>query len=248
MSIVHHKFIQSLNIVLLLVLLSLALSNTVFARQPKFIELPEMEVVPGAHAVWVGRKMIVNGVPTSIKSFTFKGKPSQVINFYRKAWKDEGTGQISVNKVGSELVLGLEWRGFYKTVQFTYVDGVVKGKLVVSATPDQKEVNALKTDFPLLPGNHVKSRIDSDDFGVITESITVNSRRSVSMNIDFTVRHFEPLGWVVISDTKPYQKRVDFNQSRKVVLQKGNQLIQVAAYPTPITGSRGCEVMVHWKK
>lgn len=248
MSSFNHKYKQSFYIVLIAVLLSLVSPVAVSAKQPKFQDLPNIEVMPEAKAVWVGRKMIINGVPTSVKSFTYRGKPEKVIEFYRQAWKDEGTGQISINRLGNELILGLQWREFYKTVQFTYVNGVVEGKLVVSTTPDQKEINQLKTDFPLLPGNHVKSRIDSDDFGVITESLTINSRRSVSMNIDFSVRQLEPLGWVVIADTKPYQKEVNFNQSRKVVLQKGNQMIQVSAYPTPITGSRGCELMVHWKK
>lgn len=219
-----------------------------FAKDPFDIALPNVAVIPKAKSAWIGKHMVVNGLPTSIKTFTYKGSAKEVKEFYRRYWRGRGTGEVSETFLGSETILGFEWRGFYETIQFYEENGLVQGKIVVTTSPSEYRYKPLKTQIPLLPGNTVKSRVDSKDGGIVTESTTIMSNRSVAMNLDYIRRELEIEGWREIVDSANYSNNKKYNEARKITLQNGSQIIQVIGYPTPLSGTRGCDLIVHWRK
>jgi len=209
--------------------------------------LPDLPVIDGADWAWAGEKMRINGIPTSIKSFRYKGTSEQVKQFYRHYWRGRGTGQVLESLVGFETVLGFEWRGYYQTVQFYADEGVIEGKLVVTLMNGKQNLTSVTTRLPLLPGNTVKSRVDSMDNGIVTESTIIRSNRSVAMNLDYLQRELERDGWRQVSDSADLNKNNSFNQARKIILQKANELIHAIAYP-PAKNARNSELTVHWRK
>lgn len=197
--------------------------------------------MPGASWYWVGRQMALDGVPMSIKVFTYPGKPEDVTQFYLSAWKGKGHGKFRNDSLGRRKILGFELDGFFYSVQFEAQGGQVQGKAVVTPTPT-KYRKSRKTALPVPPRSSVASKVESFDVGRKEETLSIESRFDVSYVADFYADQLASDGWLLQSD------RGNHIDSATLNFQRGAELLQLTASGLQQGNSKGCQVLIHWLK
>lgn len=208
---------------------------------PLSVKLPELEIVPGATWHWVGRQMALDGMPMSIKEFTYAGSPKEVTSFYLSLWKGMGNGKVRNDSLGRRAVLGYDLNGFFYSVQFESAGGVVRGKVVVTPTPTRYR-KSRKTLLPLPARSEVLSKVESLDAGRREETLSIDSRFDVSYVADYYIDQLRSDGWQLQSD------RGDRSSSATLNFQRGAELLQLTARGLQQGNSKGCQVLIHWIK
>lgn len=211
------------------------------ALDPLSVKLPEIEVVPGASWYWVGRQMALDGMPMSIKAFSYSGKPDDVVQFYLSTWKGKGHGKVRNDTLGRRKVLGFDLNGFFYSVQFEQAGGQVQGKAVVSPLPS-KYRKSRKSLLPVPPRSSVTSKVESLDLGRREETLSIESRFDVSYVTDFYKDQLSSDGWLLQS------VRSDEVESATLNFQRGAELLQLTARGLQQGNSKGCQVLIHWIK
>lgn len=207
-------------------------------------ELPLLEVMPGASAQWIAKRMALNGLSMSIREFTYSGLGEDVKKFYLNRWKAKGYGTATEQLLGFDTILGFEQRGFYYTVQFYEENGLVRGKLTVSKVPSSSTFKRQKTDFPLPPGAKLVKKIQFLDHGRRTETLTVEARRSVSSVFGYIDGALVEDGWFLAS--KPMKKNDKSFEFIQVEYARRAEQLQVTLYPQPGKNGRVTEVHINW--
>lgn len=218
-----------------------ALSAFPISRDPLSAKLPDLEVMPQAQWYWVGQRMALNGIPMSIKMFTYRGAGDEVGHFYRSLWKVKGHGKSREDKFGSRTILGYELDGFYYTVQFDEARGKVEGKIVVTPTPSSYPTSK-KTLLPMPPRSNVISKVESFDAGRPEETVSVDSRFDVSYVVDFYKDQLISDGWQLFSVSG------DLNNSAMLNFQRGGELLQLSAKALHQNNSQKTQFLLHWLK
>ncbi len=224
---------------LFLMLLS-SLSQQAFARDPLRVSLPVVPVPDGASWSWVGKKMAYNGMPTSIKIFEYRGNSEDVKSFYKDYWRSKGNGQTQEKDFGLNTILSHDLRGVYTTVQYRMESGLVKGKVVVTESPGRVTLTT-KSEIPVPPGAEVASRVESMDGGRRTESVTLESHKSVNFNRGYYESQMDFDGWSLVYETETFDSSVQH-------YQKGSDLLQVTVKEMNGIDVNRSLILVHWTK
>lgn len=234
------RLIRSLLFACLLVLTSA--SVFAFTQDPLSVKLPPLDILPGAKWHWVGEKMALNGVPMSVKMFTYKGKQEDIIRFYESYWRGLGNGKQNKQRLGDRTILGFQLDEFYYSVQFDEVKpGVIQGKAVVTPTPLNIQVSK-KTTLPIPPRSKIHSRIESLDFGRREESVAGESNFDVGYVTDFYKKQLTSDRWQLFSSSG--------DQRNSVVLsfQRDSELLQLTAKALQQSNSQKTQFLIHWLK
>lgn len=209
-------------------------------RDPLTFSLPELQVINGAQHQWVGRHMARNGMPMSIRMFTYSGSLEQVKAFYTKLFKGMGNGALTASEVGYYQVIAYELRGIVYSVQFRPYKGGVEGKIVVSPVPSRFRFS-VKTEFPLDKRCKTGSKVESLDLGKRSETLTLECRTSPVRLVDFYQSELKRLGWSLVSNRAVTKGAIlDF--------QKGAELVQINITQFQKSDRRSAQVLIHWLK
>lgn len=219
------------------------LAPPVFAvgKDPLTVNLPFVEIMPGAEWFWVGERMAVNGVPMAVKMFSYRGKGEDVIQYYRSLWKVKGHGKVSERKLGSRTILGYELHGFYYTIQYEESGGMVQGKAVVTPTPLNYKTSK-SSQLPVPPRSKVYSKVESLDAGRREETLSLEVRFDVSYVTDFYRRELNAQGWHLFSSAGEPSK------SAVMSFQRGGELLQLTAKALQHNNSQRTQLLIHWLK
>lgn len=235
------KLSQYAQALLLLVFWLVSPHVSAFSQDPLTVNLPSIEIMPKAEWYWVGQHMAVNGIPTSIKMFTYRGKPEEVAQFYRSLWKAKGHGKQSERSFGARTILGYELDGFYYTIQYEESRGMVQGKAVVTPTPLNYK-SSKKTQLPLPPRAKVYSKVESLDLGKREETVSLEARVDVSYVADFYKRELGSQGWQLVTASG------DQRNSAVMSFQRGGELLQLTAKALQHNNSQATQLLIHWLK
>lgn len=184
--------------------------------------LPEVTLMPNMQHRWVAKHMVVNGVPMSVRAFVSDRTPEQVLEYYTHRWKAKGLAQVARSQHGEEKTIGMEYRGHYYTVQVHDRPSGSQGTLTVTQSL-LETAPSTNTDFPLVPGSQVLSKIESKDFGQRAETLTYTNNQSASSNAIFVTAALERNGWVQQEFSKDPAMA-----GRVLNFQKANQLCQIS--------------------
>lgn len=228
---------------LVLACLCVVVPASVFAitKDPLSVKLPPLEILPGAEWYWVGEKMALNGVPMSVKMFSYKGKPEDIVRFYQSYWRGLGNGKQNVQHLGKRTILGFQLDEFYYSIQFEEEDGLIKGKAVVTPTPLNIQASK-KTTLPIPARSRVHSRIESLDFGRREETLAGESDFDIGYVVDFYKSQLGGEGWQLFSSSG------DQRNSAVLSFQRGGELLQLTAKALQHSNSQKTQFLIHWLK
>lgn len=134
----------------------------------------------------------------SIKTFDFPGSEADMISHFENFWKTLGHGAYRRNKIGPKSFITHETSDFYTTVQYEVKNGLISGAITVS-TPSLSKVKPGKLLVKTPPGAKIVSRIESNDLGLLSESITLLSTKSVKFNTNYYTNQLQNAGWVRVN-------------------------------------------------
>ena len=211
------------------------------SRDPLTVSLPQIQIMPGAQWYWVGEHMALNGMPMSIKMFTYRGKIEDVVSFYLSYWKSLGNGKINQNTFGSKKILGYELDGFYYSVQFESAQGVVQGKAVVTPTPLNYSTSK-KSTLPIPPRTTVLSKVESLDYGRREETLSMQANIGISYVVEYYKDQLPQDGW------KLFSSNGDMQNSVVLSFQRDGELLQLTATALQHNNSLQCQFLIHWIK
>lgn len=213
-----------------------------FSQDPLTVNLPQLEIIPKAEWYWVGQHMAINGVPMSIKMFTYRGKAEDVAQFYRSMWKGQGHGKLSERTLGARIILGYELDGYYYTVQYEEAaGGMVQGKAVVTPTPLNYK-SSKKSQLPVPPRSKIYSKVESLDLGKREETLSLETRFDVTYVADFYKRELGKQDWQLFSSSG------DQRNSAVMSFQRGGELLQLTAKALQHNNGKATQLLIHWLK
>ena len=208
---------------------------------PLDVDLPEVPAPDGASWYWVSKNMAYNGLPMSVKMFEFAGTADQVKSFYRNYWRMKGHGQTSEKDLGLYTILSQDLRGYYTTVQYRLENGFIKGKIVVTESPDRRRSDK-KSKLPVPPGANVASKVESLDDGRRTETLTIESYKRVDFNRRYYENQMDFQGWKLV-----YQAG-DGENSVVQHYQRSSELLQITIKKLTGIDRNRSHVLIHWIK
>lgn len=214
--------------------------NNAAAYEPLNEKLPDCPVMPGAKWQWVGRSMVVNGIPMSIKLFSLHGSSGDLVEFYNSYWRTRGHGAVTDKLFGSTRILGYELDGYFTSVQFVDEMGSISGKIVVSLSPAVIRPSK-KSTLPVPPGSTVVSRIESKDEAAFSESLTVLVDRSTSFTEQYYQNQLIHAGWQLVREDR---KSMDWAAQ----FQSEVGTLQINIKPLPGQDRNRSKILVHWLK
>lgn len=217
--------------------IGLLMCNVAFALDPLNIRYPDIPVPSGSNWSWVGRQMVVDGVPMSVKTFEYKGAEAQLIAHFENAWKTQGHGAYRRNQIGPKQTLSYETPDFYTTVQYQIEGSVIAGSISVS--PHLNQAFKQKKSYISAPiGAKLMSHVESNDLGRYSETQIFVSNKNVSFNADLIDGEMKNAGWVAID------KRC-LPSSCVIQYQSQMGLLQISIKDIPGKRSKGSRILVH---
>lgn len=231
------NIIRTVTLLALAVIANILLVAATYAIDPLKVPFPDTPAPPGSQWSWVGRQMVVDGAPMSIKTFQYKGAESELISHFENVWKTQGHGAFRRNKIGPKQILSHETADFYTTIQYEIERDLITGTITVS-TPLNQPVRKSKPFLKKPPGSTLISRIESDDYGVYSESQTLLSQKSVKFNARYFANQLKNKGWVTINSHCDTGSCVSHFQSSLGQLQ-------ISIKDIPGSHGNGSRILIH---
>lgn len=144
----------------------------------------------------VAGRIIFNGLDMHAQTFTSPRSPDEILAFYRKVWR----GQVVVNSMGSEQVLGHREGDYFTTVQVSPSGSGSKGNIGV--------VDVATAPEHFVPGKGIPTPMDSKIFNDIsypddpipTRMIALRNQLPMQQNGSFYRERLEGEGWKPLND------------------------------------------------
>ena len=205
------------------------------------VDLPDVPAPNGATWYWVSKNMAYNGLPMSIKMFEFAGTEEQVKSFYRNYFRMEGHGQTSEKNFGLYTILSQDLRGYYVTVQYRLENGFMKGKIVASESPG-KRLSDKKSQLQVPPGATIASKVESQDNGTRTETLTIESHKRVDFNRNYYENQLDFQDWKRVFQTG------DGDNAIVQHYQRNSELLQITIKKLTGIDRNRSHILIHWTK
>lgn len=219
-----------------------AASAHAISRDPLSVDLPEVEMMPGSSWFWVGQHMALNGVPMSVKAFTYKGRIDDIAQFYRNQLRAMGHGKLRESKLRDRVILGYQLGEHYYTIQMDRGSGgQIQGKVVVTPTALNFKVS-LNTELPLPPRTKVISVLQSLDAGRRSETVSASCSMDVGYVVDFYVEQLAIDGWKLFSRGRRTE------DSSVISFQRGAELLQLTVKGLQANNSQSSQFLINWAK
>lgn len=183
-------------LILLMVALSMATTN-VFGKDGLGIKFPQTLPPAGSQWVWVGKQMMVDGIPMSMKTFSFSGQEQQLVSHFENDWKTQGHGTYSRKILGPKRFLTYVTQDFITTVEYMMHAGGYSGTIAVSSP--KRFRTKIHPSILKPPSARVVSNIESLDEGVYSQSVTFLSRKGHAYNVEYYKSQMRAQGWLQVS-------------------------------------------------
>jgi hypothetical protein len=166
---------------------------------------PSFPAPPNAEVTWVGQDMVVNGIPTQIRSFYTKGSLDRVGEYYRNLWIQseipDKPGYVETEAMAPWKLITHVARGWLMTVQYQKADkGGSWGYLAASQMPDKKPDAPKLNDMPALQGTTVLNSVESRDVGQKGRSMVLRNTQDLAANLNFYRDYYRSQGFAVSVD------------------------------------------------
>jgi hypothetical protein len=211
--------------------------HTSWAFDPLAVRLPDTPVPPGSQWEWVGQQMVVDGLPMSVKLFTFPGTEAELKTHFNGFWKTQSHGKFFQRILGLTHFIGHSNAERYTTVQYTVGDGVIEGK-IVTTPPPLKARRKIKPSLPTPPGADLVNLIQSRDGGQDFETITLDTHKPVKQNATYYDNQLGKRGW-----SRIYQKGDAEYYSAQY--QSSGGLLQISIKRLPAMDRNSSRVLIH---
>lgn len=212
-----------------------------FARDPLSVELPEVDIIPGATWYRMGERMALNGVPMSVKMFTYAGRIEDVEQYYLSELRAKGHGKLKQTRLREQVILGYQLGEYQYSIQMQVGRGGVEGKAMVTPSPLNFKPS-MKTTLPVPPRSQVLSKVESLDAGRRAETLTVNAGFDAGYVADFYMDQLARDGWQLFS------RGGNGENSAVLSFQRGAELLQLTAKGLQGNNSRKCQFLINWVK
>jgi len=210
------------------------------ARDPLEVQLPILDVIPGAQWYWVGEHMAVNNIPMSVRLFSYSGEKKELEKYYLSEWKMKGHGKLRQRNVGDLKILSYELDGFLYSVQFSQKGDVVDGKLVVSPTPLNYKSD-MNSSLPLAPKSRVANKVETIETGRRSETLTVDSKLPWKQLEAYYLDQLTNDSWVKYS-------RSENGAGSVTSFQREGELLQLTIKGLQGRNSSFSQALIHWLK
>lgn len=236
---------MTLRVVPLFVLLSFLFAGAPVTygagRDPLQVHMPDIDIMPGASWYTLGDRMALNGVPMTIKFFTYRGRIEDVEQYYLGLLRSTGHGKLSQRRLRDRVILGYQLGEYQYSIQMQSARGVVEGKAMV--TPSALNFRpSMKTELPLPPRSTVLSKVESLDAGRRAETLTLDSRFDVAYVVDFYLDQLGQDRWQLFS------RSGDGKNSAVLSFQRGPELLQLTVKGLQANNSQKCQFLINWVK
>jgi hypothetical protein len=141
--------------------------------------------------------MVVDGLPMSVKTFTFPGSETDLKAHFNGFWRTQSNGKFFQSMLGLTHFMGHSNADRYVTVQYTITDGVIQGKIVTTPPPLTGK-RRIKPSLPVPPGSKLVNLIQSRDGGQDFETMTLDTRQRVRQNAAYYENQLKNRGWTRI--------------------------------------------------
>lgn len=205
--------------------------------------LPEIEELPGMQTQWIGKQMVINGVPTSMRAFSSPKSSREVLNEYAHRWKSRSLSAITHSEFDGNKSVGMEYRNHFYSVQAKDVYGGSEGVLTVSVAPSDIQPD-FSTRFPLPLGAKVEQKIESLDQGAMAETLVVTGEQSASSMAAFVETTLNREGWV----SQNYAEPSSVLDQYVLNYQRGTELSQITILGKSPAFSDKTMMTIHWVK
>ena len=204
-------------------------------------DLPEIEVPPGATSAWIAKKMLRNGLPMSIRGFATSDSVDEVADYFVHEWKKNAMSPIKEEFKDGRKHVGVLFDDFYVTVQAYPTNRGSEGFIVVSKDPHGDQPNT-STRLPLPHSLRVITKDEYLDSGIVAESLTALSERSISAESGELSRLLRNDGWSEVEGVGNRQNQ----DIHMMEFQNNRQQIQVTL--TKDHASQQTVMLLHWRK
>lgn len=163
---------------------------------PAWAGWPTTQMAPDMQIQSVAKRILFNGLDMRAQVFESPRSPEEILAFYRKVWR----GQVVVNSMGSEQVIGHREGDYFTTVQVSASGSGSKGNIGV--------VDVATAPEHYVPGKGIPTPMDSKIFNDIlypddpipTRMIALRNRLSTQQNVSFYRERLEGEGWKPLND------------------------------------------------
>jgi hypothetical protein len=204
-------------------------------------DLPEIEVPPGATTAWIAKKMLRNGLPMSIRGFATSDSTDEVATFFMHEWRKKALSPVREEFKNGRKTVGVLKGDYYVTVQTFPSRRGSEGFIVVSKDP-QSSTPTKSTKLPLPHSLRVVTKDEYLDSGIVAESLTAVSDRSIRIESRELSRRLRREGWSEVEGVSD-RRSLDINMME---FQNNSQHIQVT-----LRADRNAQqtvMLLHWRK
>lgn len=237
---VHRHYFKASRCLLILLFLGTAY-HAVAVNDPQPLPLPEVELMPELKGYWVARRMVMNGLPASIRVIRGAINPETVIAHYERSWRHDKHTTLK-RREGQWYVISARRSDQFVTLQIRAAGAGSEGLIMVSADPADYTPR-FDTAFPLPQSVVVIGRQTYVDGDVEAESITLRSPRSLSSETlafkDLLARE----GWLVTID----RAASSTTGGHMMEFQKGSQHAQIFLARNPAGGGETL-MLITWRR
>lgn len=204
-------------------------------------DIPLIDIMPEMDAEWVARKILYNGIPTSIQNFTTVKPLKEVISYYKNQW-----GKKAIQKTVKQAeTIGTESNGFYYSVQAEAQGLGAHGSLTVTPVMHAGNLQVSnQTEFPLLPDSLVITKVEAVDRGVLSETLTVLNQSSATDNENWLTNELTHQGWQKLANNIVTNNQ----QNAPITFHKGKQVCQISIIESSQDYQGSTMIMVNWIK
>lgn len=170
---------------------SLTLAAVLYASAARAADWPTVPLPDGSTGESVSRHMLYNGLHMRTSKLKSKQRLSEVVAFYRKAWR----GQIVEDRVAGKTILGHMEGQHYITVDLRDAGSGTEATIgIMRLEPDKR--SATPGNWLARPANSVVlNDIQYLDTPGKTRSLTLRNRLSPTQNYEFYRRTLVAKGW-----------------------------------------------------
>jgi len=159
----------------------------------------EIPVPSWMDTVTVADKMIINGLPSTVKYFKSDKGLEELLRFYRQRWQvGEGgkQGYKEVNFPPWHILSRLEDKRYLLTVQATSSDALTSnGYLAVADLKGVKKKSDRAGSIPKMKGSRIVNDLTSFDPGRKGRTVLAVNKYSVESNSEYYRNYYSGRGW-----------------------------------------------------
>ena len=168
--------------------------GALFCFAPSWANWPEVPSPPNSKVERIGDEVRLNGVPMRMQRVLNKGKPSEIIEFYRAALGPKHAEE----KIPGGMLLAQGQGDYFVTIRVRGLSPTLTETLVsVSDARRGREAANRPLGFPIPADTQVLSDMESVDAGKSSRHLVLTNNHSVNSNVNFLTGTLQARGYTL---------------------------------------------------